>query len=351
MQRQNKKPIIFSNDAAIDDVIALLYLLAHPECELAGITVTGAGEAHGYCGAQNIARLCHYLGYKNIPIAYSGDRKDPYCHPFPDWLRGLADNLIINLPISAAGATKISANSLALIKQILDANYEPCLILATGPLTDIAAFIQQYPEYQSKIEKIVIMGGAVDVPGNIQAIDENSDNTVAEWNIYADPQAAKIVFESALNIELVSLDATNQVPMTEAFYNSLGSVNSKSCKIMHTLLTDLINHLPGGMPAFVKDFYLWDPLAAMLALERHLAERKTYTLKIDLSTAQTAHSATGKMITVNTKILQPNLILEQFVNTLLAGEHSYSVSRLFQPENLLPKTNKAYRASLYPKIV
>jgi pyrimidine-specific ribonucleoside hydrolase len=65
------------------------------------------------------------------------------------------------------------------------------------------------------------MGGAVKVPGNLQVPGVQIDNRVAEWNIYVDPHAAAVVFESGAPITLVPLDATNDAPLTMAFYKRL----------------------------------------------------------------------------------------------------------------------------------
>jgi inosine-uridine nucleoside N-ribohydrolase len=73
-------------------------------------------------------------------------------------------------------------------------------------LTNLAVTLTEHPELVSRIERVVIMGGAVDVEGNVP------DTPRAEWNLYVDPEAARIVVESGVPILLVPLDATNDVP-------------------------------------------------------------------------------------------------------------------------------------------
>ena len=68
---------------------------------------------------------------------------------------------------------------------------------------------------------IYMMGGAVDISGNIVEVDPSIKNTTAEWNIYVDPDAADRVFRSGVPITMVGLDVTNQVPVTQDFYLKL----------------------------------------------------------------------------------------------------------------------------------
>ena len=75
----------------------------------------------------------------------------------------------------------------------LEASAEKVIVLALGPLTNVGAALDAKPELADKIEMIYIMGGAVDVAGS--GISE--ENTTAEWNIFSDPYAARLTFESA----------------------------------------------------------------------------------------------------------------------------------------------------------
>jgi inosine-uridine nucleoside N-ribohydrolase len=242
--------IIFDNDVSSDDVLALIYLMSHPNASIVGITVAATGEAHGPEGATNISDLCYMLGKTDIPIAYGSEKPcDSHGNPFPDFLRKIIDNLFSNMNVPKNPHSKITNSAVELIKKMVESNSEKITILATGPLTNIAEFITKYPHLKEKIEKIVIMGGAINVKGNIQALDSKSTNTVAEWNIYADPKAAEIVFLSQIPITLVPLDATNQVPMTKEFFESLSKKQFQpELKLMYQLLKVIIDEF--GMDYF-----------------------------------------------------------------------------------------------------
>ena len=89
-----------------------------------------------------------------------------------------------------------------------------------GPLTNVGEALEAAPGLVMNIEMITVMGGAVQVAGNVGA-SSNIENEGAEWNIYVDPRAAAVVFSSGAPVTLVPLDATNYVPLTMDFYKRL----------------------------------------------------------------------------------------------------------------------------------
>ena len=96
-------------------------------------------------------------------------------------------------------------------------------IVALGPLTNLAEALLATPSLADKIARIVIMGGALRVAGNIRELNPRIENSFAEWNIFCDPYAADVVFQSGAPITLVPLDATNQAPLSDAFVQRLAS--------------------------------------------------------------------------------------------------------------------------------
>lgn len=329
------KTIIFDNDAANDDIIALIYLTSHPAIKLAAITIAGTGEAHGDLGAKNMADVCFMLNIPATPIAFGTDQPlSSAGKPFPDFIRTMMDNTLANKNIPHHPNPNISDSAVELIKQTLNASPEPVTILCTGPLTNIAAFIQANPDQLEKIEKIVIMGGAINVEGNIQALDPQSTNQVAEWNIYADPAAASLVFGSGIPITLVPLDATNQVPITQAFYDALSLATQPGLNLAYLLLKDIVDEF--GMDLFLKNFYLWDPLAAMICLNPALAITEHMTVTVDQETAGIkpvpANETNVASIQVAMQLPAANLILEQFLKeTSSIRPTAPNKARLYQP--------------------
>ena len=162
-----------------------------------------------------------------------------------------------------------------MIERLRDQTH-PLRILALGPLTNLAEALKRDPSAVGAIEELVIMGGALRVPGNLgDGGLFKTDNTTAEWNIFIDPLAARIVFRSGIPIRLIPLDATNKVPVDLDF---LAKFQSGA----HSPLARIVAQVLETDRAFIQAgfFYAWDPLAALALL--HPAVVKTTNLHIDI---------------------------------------------------------------------
>ncbi|MEM6605264.1 MAG: nucleoside hydrolase, partial [Pseudomonadota bacterium] len=212
-------PVVFDTDMAIDDWAALLYLAKNPKLDLLAVTVAGSGEAHCEPGVRNaIALLTLADPHHQVPVS-CGDAVpvDGYfVFPVP-WQQDMDSLSGVTIPDGYQDADP--RHAVDLMHDVLTATSQPVTLLATGPLTNIAQWIERYPADGQSIERLVIMGGALDVPGNIivPGFTDDNPNRRAEWNIYVDPVAADQVLRSALPKELVGLDVTNDVKVTEAF--------------------------------------------------------------------------------------------------------------------------------------
>jgi inosine-uridine nucleoside N-ribohydrolase len=162
-----------------------------------------------------------------------------------------------------------------LIERLRDQT-RPVRILALGPLTNLAEALKRDPSAVGAIEELVIMGGALRVPGNLgDGGLFKTDNTTAEWNIFVDPLAARIVFRSGVPIRLIPLDATNKVPVDPPFLAKFQSgARSPLARIVAQVLETDRAFIQAGF------FYAWDPLAALALL--HPAVVKTTNLHIDI---------------------------------------------------------------------
>jgi inosine-uridine nucleoside N-ribohydrolase len=201
--------VIHDDDGSRDGTAALLYLLSRPEVSLDAISIS-YGEAHPQVYVQHIGRMLADLEIPAIPLGAGQDSPLAAATPFPDWLRQLSDSFWnITLP-NADEAIPFQPAPELLVKTINEAA-EPATLFVTGPFTNLAQALRIDPGIRGNIAAVYVMGGAVYAPGNIRNLIPEAENTVAEWNIYADPQAAKEAFESGLEIYLVPLDATSQV--------------------------------------------------------------------------------------------------------------------------------------------
>lgn len=205
--------LIFDDDGSRDGMAALLYLLNFPEISIQAISIS-YGEAHPALYIQHIGRVLDAFGIRDIQLGAGQDMPMAGGTPFPDWLRHLSD---IFWDYAVPNPDKIYQyqNSPELLISTINQAASPVIIFLSGPFTNLAQALQSDPEIKANISAVYFMGGAVYVPGNITNLIPDSNNRVAEWNIIADPLAAKEVFESGLELYMVPLDATNQVILSQ----------------------------------------------------------------------------------------------------------------------------------------
>lgn len=191
-------PIILDCDPGHDDAIALILALASPELELKAVT-TSAGNQTPEKTLRNALRILTLLQRSDIPVA--GGAVKPLMRELI-----IADNVhgesgLDGPELPEPNFAPQQCNAVELIAKTLRESAEPVTIVATGPLTNIALLLTSHAELQPKIARIVIMGGAAGL-GNW--------TPAAEFNIYVDPEAAEIVFQSGLPMVMAGLDVTHR---------------------------------------------------------------------------------------------------------------------------------------------
>lgn len=202
-----RRPVLIDTDLSFDDYVALLFLLQHPGVEVRAITVAN-GVVHIRPGLENCARLLSLVDQPKIPIGRGATQSLSGQNDFPTGWRFLMDYVFrLFLPRRKKPSTAMEAP--ALIRQQILASSSPVTFVALAPLTNLALALQADPTLVQHIEKIVVSGGAFTVPGTIHTEIPANPNTVAEWNFYTDPLAAKVVLQSGARIALVPLDVTH----------------------------------------------------------------------------------------------------------------------------------------------
>jgi inosine-uridine nucleoside N-ribohydrolase len=257
------QPVVVDTDLSFDDILALAFLLRQPEVDVRAVTVTGTGLVHCLSGLQVMARLLATLERSDVPVSCGREEPFPGGHAFPkDW-RQVSDGAY-GLVLERASVSNPASTAPELLVSVAAAAAAPITIVALGPLTNLAEALQADPGLVARIGRIVEMGGAIDVTGNV-ATDPAGRGTPgpAEWNVYADPAAADIVFRSGIPITLVPLDATNAVPVDQAFVDAVGSDHAAAG-------ADIAYELLARVGVTGAD-YLWDALAAVVAVDASVA--------------------------------------------------------------------------------
>jgi purine nucleosidase/pyrimidine-specific ribonucleoside hydrolase len=201
--------LIYDDDGSRDGMAALLYLLGNQKFSIQAVNIS-YGEAHPKSYIQLMGNVLDRLGFKDIPLGAGQDMPLAGGTPFPEWLRRLSENFW-DYPLPKSGETySFQGAPELMVSQILHSS-QPVTLFVSGPFSNLAQALRLEPKIVDNISAVYFMGGAVNVPGNIRNLIPDSSNQVAEWNIIADPQAAKEVFESGLALFMVPLDATNRV--------------------------------------------------------------------------------------------------------------------------------------------
>jgi hypothetical protein len=194
--------------------------------------------------------------------------------------------------LPAAPSTSDDRTAVELLTDVLGSG--GVTVLTLGPLTNIAETIRTDPRLLSKVESIVMMGGAVDVSGNVLGVGPQPP--VAEWNAYIDPVATSEVITSGVAIVMVGLDATNHAPITGDFLELLDlNAHTKEAAFVRTLLRE--NPAVSSAPA-----YFWDPLAAAVAIDPELITAEKATIAVNTSSGpdsgRTTRTPTGSSVMV-----------------------------------------------------
>lgn len=177
-------PVIIDCDPGHDDAIALVLALASPELDVKAVT-SSAGNQTPEKTLRNVLRMLTLLKRPDIPVA--GGALKPLMRELI-----IADNVhgesgLDGPALPEPGFAAQACTAVELMAKTLRESAGPVTIVATGPQTNVALLLNSHPELHSKIARIVMMGGAM-VLGNWQP--------AVEFNIYVDPEAAEIVFQS-----------------------------------------------------------------------------------------------------------------------------------------------------------
>jgi pyrimidine-specific ribonucleoside hydrolase len=275
--------IIVDTDAGTDDLMALAFLLSRPDVEIEAITIA-PGLAHAEPGAINVRRLLRLAGRDEIPVHVGRHDPLPGGNEFPAEWRTATDDLPgVDLPVLQAPQSSGSAVDF-LTRRMRQAD-SPVVLLALGALTNIAEALDGQATTHGGIRRLVIMGGAFDVPGNVR-YGGDPDNVTAEWNFHIDPEAARRVFESTVPISLVPLDATNDVPLSRSYVTALEPHAKR--RPLARLVVQILELVGALLDA--DEAYAWDQLAAASIVEPAVISTRRRDVEIRLAPPETGRS-------------------------------------------------------------
>ena len=275
----SRLPVILDYSPTVSDVGALVFLATNPSVELIGVTLPGTGESHCDAGVAHTRGALEVLGLGAVPVACGPDEAVGVLRAFPTRWRDRSDAM--DMPVGQPNEDREAA---ALMADLVAGARLPVRIVAVGPLTNLAIALTEYPEMASGVLGITIMGGAVDVPGNVPGapIGWETANGRAEVNFWVDAAAADVVLRSGVPITLVPLDATNDVAVDRSFFEAISAEpGTVASKLLASVWEDAPEWIEGG-------YFLWDELAAVVAVDESVAVLEQRNLVVDHDDQSTA---------------------------------------------------------------
>jgi inosine-uridine nucleoside N-ribohydrolase len=259
-------PVILDCDPGHDDAIAILLALASPELELVGIT-TVAGNATLEQTTANALRVLEYVGRGDMPVAEGAGRPLVRERHVASHVHGASGLDGPELP--AAVGTPVEEHAVDFLAREIRAREGRLTLVPTGPLTNVALLLSLHPD--ARPERIVLMGGAV---------GEGNRTPAAEFNVWADPEAAHRVFASGLDVTMIGLDATHQALIRPGDAEELRAAGRAG-----TLVAELVDFYSrfhrqlypelGGSP-------MHDPLAVAHVIRPGIVETRPAHIQVDV---------------------------------------------------------------------
>jgi len=275
-------PWLIDTDPGIDDALALLLAFASPEVSVEAITSV-AGNVPVDFTTANVHRILS-IGAPGTTIRVARGAAAPLRGPLvtaPDFhgddglggislFRDADGRPRYPVPATASGA-RDAIDGPDLILEMAGRFPAELVIVALGPLTNLAVALERDRHRLGRVARVVIMGGAIAVPGNV--------TPSAEFNFHVDPEAAAAVFRSGLPLELVPLDATEQVRLRRA---DLAAALASGLAPVARFIDDFTDHLFAlGDRRGAEGFALHDPLAVGVALDPSLVELEPFYVDVE----------------------------------------------------------------------
>jgi len=261
--------LIIDTDGGIDDALALILALRSPEVEVVGVS-TVSGNVRVEQAAINALRVIELFDHRDIWVAQGLGNplvRDPIRATSFHGTDGLGDS---NLPQPRMRTRKESAIDL-IVDQLNKEKAHGLTIVCIGPLTNIAAVLTNSPNISGRIGELLIMGGAFGLSrhgyGNV--------TPVAEFNIYSDPEAAKIVFESGIHVRAVGLDVTSAPEnwLTSAEYSRVKATKNRVSVFAARILANTMQKR--------RMFELHDPIAIGAVIQPSLYDFTERSVKVE----------------------------------------------------------------------
>jgi purine nucleosidase len=275
-------PIFLDVDTGVDDALALVLALRSPEFALQGISTVSGNVPLARSTANTLAVL-EVLDAPPIPIAagadapLSGSGMTAEAVHGDDGLGGVFHTL-------PPSHRRVSGDAVSLLLETIRRCPGTLTLIATAPLTNIALAIRRDPETMRQLRALIVMGGAIRVPGNV--------SPVSEFNFATDPDAAAIVLGAGLPLTLVPLDVTERVILTRRLVEESSRGGAIQAFVRQITMATMAFHREHEG---TDGMFLHDPLAVGVALDPSLVRQEPLGVAVETQGSLTAGMAVADL--------------------------------------------------------
>jgi inosine-uridine nucleoside N-ribohydrolase len=266
--------IILDTDPGIDDALALFLALASPEVQLEAVT-TVSGNVSVEHTTRNALTLLELAGRADIPVARGCERPLVSALARADDVHG--NNGLGGVLLPEPQRKPLAKHAVDVIIEKVLASPGEIALVAVGPLTNLALAIRQEPRLIQAVREVVIMGGALRVPGNI--------TPTSEFNIFADPHAAHAVLHAGWPMRLVTLDVTNRTLFERADVAQLAA-NGHPVTALMLQMVDYYCDIFGGEERLTA-LQMHDPLCLAAAFRPDLVTWERAYVDVEIGSVLT----------------------------------------------------------------
>jgi len=260
--------IILDVDTGIDDALALMTAVRHPDLDVRAITCV-AGNVALPAVVANTHAVLDLAGAGDVPVAAGADRPLVERPRDASHMHG-ADGLG-NAGLPASTREVSSMHAVELMRRVLNESADPVTIVALAPMTNLALLLRTYPEVADRIERVVFMGGSASV-GNATAS--------AEFNVWHDPEAASIVLNSGVPATMYGLDVFTRVAVPEPVVARLQQMDDPLARAVGGLLG---YRAQVGITDTAALRLIGDAGAVCALAAPHLVRTETWPVQVDLA--------------------------------------------------------------------
>ena len=271
--------VIIDTDPGVDDALAILLALRSPELQVEAITPV-AGNVPLEFTLPNALKLVEIAGRTDVPVA--GGARHPLVRKLVTGEHVHGNNGLAGVEFPEPKIKPVAESAPEMIRKIVKANPGEITVVAVGPLTNVALALRDDPGLAEKIKAIVIMGGSLS-GGNV--------TPAAEFNLYVDPEAARIVFDAGVPLTMVGLDVTRKVLFTDQRLKALETAKNPSGIAAAKIMAATLEHLNRGPHPMIEAMH--DPLTVANLIDPGILTLKDYYVEIETEGEFTAGETIG----------------------------------------------------------